>query len=183
VAVLVGRRLSDYARRVGLLKSVGGTPVLVAATFLAENLVLALFAAAVGLVIGWLASPLLTNPGAALIGAPGAPAISLTSAAVVVGLAIVVSLAATLLLAIRAARSSTVAALNDVARPPKRRGTLIRISTRLPVPTLFGLRLVTAGRAEGSSARRTSPLRSPVSSLCSRSTPTRTASSLRRRAA
>jgi putative ABC transport system permease protein len=60
----------------------------------------------------------------------------------VIGLAIVVALAATLLPAIRAARGSTVAALNDVARPPKRRGALVRISSRLPVPALFGLRLV-----------------------------------------
>jgi hypothetical protein len=32
VAVLVGRRLSQYARRVGLLKAVGATPSLAAAT-------------------------------------------------------------------------------------------------------------------------------------------------------
>jgi hypothetical protein len=32
VAVLVGRRLSEYARRVGLLKAVGGTPSVVAAS-------------------------------------------------------------------------------------------------------------------------------------------------------
>ena len=57
-------------------------------------------------------------------------------------MAIVVALAATLVPAIRASRSSTVAALNDVARPPKRRGALIRISSRLPIPALFGLRLV-----------------------------------------
>jgi putative ABC transport system permease protein len=37
---------------------------------------------------------------------------------------------------------STVAALNDVGRPPKRRGALVRISSRLPIPGLFGLRLV-----------------------------------------
>ena len=142
VAVLVGRRLSEYARRVGLLKAVGATPSVVAATFLVENLLLALFAAVVGLVAGWLISPLITKPGAALIGAAGAPAISMNTVTEVVGLAIVVALAATLLPAIRAAGSSTVAALNDVAHPPKRRGTLIRISTRLPVSTLFGLRLV-----------------------------------------
>jgi putative ABC transport system permease protein len=142
VAVLVGRRLSEYARRVGLLKAVGGTPSIVAATFLAENLVLALLAAAVGLVTGWLVSPLLTNPGAALIGTAGAAPISVGAAAEVVGLAIVVALAATLVPAIRAARSSTVAALNDVARPSRRRGSLIRISSKLPVPALFGLRLV-----------------------------------------
>src|ERR1700689_1504414 len=76
VAVLVGRRLSEYARRVGLLKAVGGTPSIVAATFLIENVVLALFAAAVGIGIGWLTAPLLTNPGAALIGTPGAPSLT-----------------------------------------------------------------------------------------------------------
>jgi ABC-type antimicrobial peptide transport system permease subunit len=142
VAVLVGRRLSEYAHRVGLLKAVGGTPSVVAATFLAENLVLALFAAVVGLVAGWLASPLITSPGAALVGSAGAPPISISAAVEVIGLAIVVALAATLVPAIRASRSSTVEALNDVARPPRRRGGLIRLSRRLPIPWLFGLRLV-----------------------------------------
>ncbi len=142
VAVLVGRRLSEYARQVGLLKAVGATPSVVTATFLVENLVLALIASVIGLVSGWLVSPLLTRPGAALIGAAGASPISLSSAADVIGVAIAVALAATLVPAIRAARSSTIDALNDVARPTKRRGRLIRLSTRLPVPTLFGLRLV-----------------------------------------
>ncbi|HXN37198.1 MAG TPA: FtsX-like permease family protein [Solirubrobacteraceae bacterium] len=142
VAVLVGRRLSEYARRVGLLKAVGGTPSVVAATFLAENLVLALFAAVVGLAAGWLAAPLITKPGAALIGTAGAAPLSLGTVVQVIGLAIVVSLAATLVPAIRASRGSTVAALNDVGRPPKRRGALVRISSRLPIPALFGLRLV-----------------------------------------
>jgi ABC-type antimicrobial peptide transport system permease subunit len=142
VAVLVGRRLSEYAHRVGLLKAVGGTPSVVAATFLAENLMLALFAAVVGLVAGWLASPLITGPGAALVGSAGAPPISISAAVEVIGLAIVVALAATLVPAIRASRSSTVEALNAVARPPRRRGGLIRLSRRLPIPGLFGLRLV-----------------------------------------
>ncbi len=142
VAVLVGRRLSEYARRVGLLKAVGATPALVAATFLAENLVLALFAAVVGLLAGWCAAPALTNAGAALIGTAGAPSLSLATAAEVIGVAVAVALAATLVPSIRAAWSSTVSAMNDVARPPRRRGLVIRISTRLPVPALFGLRLV-----------------------------------------
>jgi ABC-type antimicrobial peptide transport system permease subunit len=72
VAVLAGGRMTERTRRVGLLKAVGGSPGLVTATLMAENLVLALAAAAVGLVAGWLAAPLLTNPGAALIGTPGA---------------------------------------------------------------------------------------------------------------
>jgi ABC-type antimicrobial peptide transport system permease subunit len=142
VAVLVGRRLSEYARRVGLLKAVGGTPSVVAATFLSENLVLAIFAAAVGLVVGWLVSPLLTKPGAALIGTAGAPPLSLTTVAQVVGVAIAVALAATLVPAIRASRGSTVDAMNDVARAPRRRGMLVRISNRLPIPLLFALRLL-----------------------------------------
>jgi putative ABC transport system permease protein len=142
VAVLVGRRLSEYARRVGLLKAIGGTPSVVAATFLAENLVLALFAAVVGLAAGWLAAPLITRPGAALIGTAGAPPISSGAAVDVFALAIAVALAATLVPAIRASRGSTVAALNDVGRPPKRRGALVRISSKLPIPVLFGLRLV-----------------------------------------
>ena len=53
VAVLVGGRLAEGTRRVGLLKATGGTPGLVAATFLAENLFLALIAAFVGLLAGW----------------------------------------------------------------------------------------------------------------------------------
>ncbi len=142
VAVLVGRRLSEYARRVGLLKAVGGTPSVVAATFLAENLMLALFAALVGLAAGWLAAPLITKPGAALIGTAGAPTLSLANVVQVIGLAIVVALAATLVPAVRASCGSTVAALNDAGRPPKRRGALVRISSRLPIPGLFGLRLV-----------------------------------------
>jgi putative ABC transport system permease protein len=142
VAVLVGRRLSEYARRVGLIKAVGGTPSVVAATFLAENLVLAVFAALVGLVAGWLATPLITSPGAALVGAAGAAPVTLSSAVDVIALALVVALAATLVPAIRASRGSTVAALNDAGRPPRRRGALVRISSKLPIPALFGLRLV-----------------------------------------
>jgi putative ABC transport system permease protein len=145
VAVLVGRRLSEYSRRVGLLKTVGATPGTVATTFLTENLVLSLAAAVLGLAIGWLVAPTLTNPGSNLLGSAGAPSLTLTTVGEVLAVAVIVSLASTLLPAIRASRRSTVAALNDVARPPKRRGTLIRISRRLPTPALFGLRIV-AGR-------------------------------------
>ncbi len=141
VAVLVGGRLAESTRRVGLLKAAGGTPGLIAATFLAENLVLALAAGAAGLAAGVLAAPLLTNPGAALVGAPGAPALTPLMVAAVFGVALVVTLASTLTPAIRAARSSTVRALADAARRPRRHGTLIRLSRRLPAPALFGLRM------------------------------------------
>jgi putative ABC transport system permease protein len=142
VAVLVGSRLAEGTRRVGLLKAVGGTPDLVAATFLAENLFLALVAAFVGLLAGWRAAPLLSNPEADLVGAPGAPPLTLVTVVVGLGVALVVALASTLVPAIRAARMSTVSALADAPRLPRRRESLIRLSRKLPVPALFGLRLV-----------------------------------------
>lgn len=142
VAVLVGGRLAEQTRRVGLLKAVGGTPDLVAATFLAENLFLALVAAVVGLLAGWRAAPLLSNPGAELVGTPGAPPLTLVTVVVALGVALAVALASTLVPAIRAARMSTVSALADAPRLPRRRDSLIRLSRKLPVPALFGLRLV-----------------------------------------
>ena len=48
LSVLVGGRMADQTRRVGLLKAVGGTPSLVAAVLLAEYVLVAIVAAAVG---------------------------------------------------------------------------------------------------------------------------------------
>jgi putative ABC transport system permease protein len=142
VAVLVGGRLAEGTRRVGLLKAVGGTPSLVAATFLVENLFLALVAAIVGLLAGWRASPLLSRPEPDLVGVPGAPPLTLVAIVVAVSVALIVALASTLIPAMRAARMSTVSALADAPHLPKRRNSLIRLSRNLPVPALFGLRLV-----------------------------------------
>ena len=52
-----------------------------------------------------------------------------------------VAVAATLAPAVRASRTSTVLALADAARPPRRTAWLIAISARLPVPLLLGLRV------------------------------------------
>jgi len=142
VAVLVGGRLAEATRRVGLLKATGGTPGLVAATFLAENLFLALVAALAGLLAGWRAAPFISNPEADLIGTPGAPPLTLVTVVVAVGVALAVALASTLVPAIRAARMSTVSALADTPRLPKRRDWLIGLSRKLPLPALLGLRLV-----------------------------------------
>jgi putative ABC transport system permease protein len=142
VAVLAGGRMAAQNRRIGLLKAVGATPGLVTLVLLAENVVIAAFAAIAGLVIGWLAAPLLTSPGAALIGTPGAPSLTFGTIAEVVIVALLVALLATTVSAIRAGRTSTVSALADAARPPRRRARLIAMSARLPVPLLLGLRLV-----------------------------------------
>jgi putative ABC transport system permease protein len=142
VTVVVGGQLAEQTRRVGLLKAVGGTPGLVAVVLLAENLLLALAAAAAGLGAGWLAAPLLTSPGSGLLGTPGAPSLTLATAGWVAAVAVAVAMFATFVPALRAAGASTVAALTDVARPPRRRRLLVGLSRRLPVPLLLGLRLV-----------------------------------------
>ena len=54
IAVVVGSRMAEQTRRVGLLKAVGATPKMVAVVLLAENLLLALAAAAVGVTVGQL---------------------------------------------------------------------------------------------------------------------------------
>jgi putative ABC transport system permease protein len=141
VAVLVGGRMADQTRRVGLLKAVGGTPSLVAAVLLAEYVVVALLAAAAGLGAGWLTAPVLTDPGAGLLGSAGAPPLTMSTVGVVTAVALGVAVAATFVPAVRAARTSTVRALADSARAPRRTAWLIAISARLPVPLLLGLRV------------------------------------------
>ncbi|HXW79571.1 MAG TPA: FtsX-like permease family protein [Acidimicrobiales bacterium] len=144
VAVLVGVRMADQMRRVGLLKAVGGTPALVAAVLLAEYLVLALLAAAAGVAAGWLLAPLLANPGAGMLGTAGAPPLSLSNVVAVIVVALVIAVVATLVTAVRAARTSTVRALADSARQPRRSAWLIGLSAKLPVPLLLALHV--AGR-------------------------------------
>jgi ABC-type lipoprotein release transport system permease subunit len=141
VAVLVGGRMADQTRRVGLLKAVGSTPRLVAVVLLTEYLVLALLASAAGLAAGWLTAPLLSDPGAGLLGSAGAPSLTMATAAQVTAVALAIAALATVVPAVRAARTSTVDALADAARPPRRTPWLIAISTRLPVPLLLGLRV------------------------------------------
>jgi ABC-type lipoprotein release transport system permease subunit len=141
IAVLVGGRMADQIRRVGLLKAVGGTPRLVAAVLLAEYLVVALIATAAGLALGRLVAPLLTDPGAGLVGSAGSVPFTMSTVGVVTGVALGIAVAATFVPAVRAARTSTVLALADSARPPRRTSWLITISARLPVPLLLGLRI------------------------------------------
>jgi putative ABC transport system permease protein len=144
LAILVGGRMAEQLRRVGLLKAVGATPALVAGVLLAEHLALALVAAVAGLVVGRLAAPLLTSPGAALLGTAGAPQLTAATVGIVVAVAVAVAVLATFFPALRAARTSTVSALADAARQPRRRAWLIERSARLPVPLLLAVRV--AGR-------------------------------------
>jgi FtsX-like permease family len=141
VAVLVGGRMADQIRRVGLLKAVGATPTLIAAVLLAEYVVVALLAAAAGLAVGWLAAPLLADPSSGLLGRAGTPPLTVSTVGLVTAVALVVAVVATFVPAVRAARTSTVLALADSARPPRRTAWLIALSARLPISLLLGLRV------------------------------------------
>jgi putative ABC transport system permease protein len=141
LAVLVGGRMAEQVRRVGLLKAVGATPALVAGVLLAEYLALAFVAAVAGLVVGRLVAPLLTNPGVGLLGTAGAPPLTVSTVVLVVAVALAVAVVAAFIPALRAARTSTVDALADAARQPRRRGWLIKRSARLPVPLLLAVRV------------------------------------------
>ncbi len=142
VSILVGGRMVEQTRRVGLLKAVGATPWLVAGVFLFERVLVGLCAAILELVAGRLAAPLIDGPGAGLLGASGAPSVSGATVASVIALALAVAIMATFVPAIRAARQSTVAALNDSAREPRRREAVIILSAHLPVSLLLGVRLI-----------------------------------------
>lgn len=141
VAVLVGGRMATQSRRVGLLKAIGSTPFLIAVILLLENVLVSLCGAAVGLVVGWLTMPLLDASGASLLGAPSAASLSGSTVGVVVAVALAVACVATSVPAIRAARQTTVAALGDSARAPRRRAWVVALSAHLPAPLLVGARL------------------------------------------
>ena len=141
LAIVVGGRMAEQNRRVGLLKAVGGTPSLVAAVLLTEYLALAVVAAAAGLAVGRLAAPLLTSPGESLLGTAGAPQLTLPVIALVLAAALAIAALASYLPALRAARTSTIDALADAARQPRRHARLTTYSARLPVPLLLAVRL------------------------------------------
>lgn len=141
MSVLVGGRMAGQIRRVGLLKAVGGTPGLVAAILLAQYVALAAVAAAIGLALGRLIAPGLARPSAGLLGDAGPVPFTAGTIGLVAAVALGVAIAATAVPALRAARTSTVRALADAARTPRRASRLIALSARLPVPLLLGVRI------------------------------------------
>jgi ABC-type lipoprotein release transport system permease subunit len=141
VTVLAGSRMAGQTRRVGQLKTIGGTPGLVATVLLFEHALLALCAAGAGLLAGWLAAPLLSGPGAGLVGAPSAPSLGAPAIGLVTAAALCVAIIATFVPAIRAARISTVSALDNAARTPRRRASVVATSAHLSATLLLGIRM------------------------------------------
>jgi putative ABC transport system permease protein len=113
----------------------------VAVVLLAENLLLALAVTIIGLAVGYLVAPVLASPSLSLLGSANSPSLAASKAFIVVAGAVAVAVAATVIPAVRAARSSTTGALNDPARTPRRHGTVIALSARLPASLVLGLLL------------------------------------------
>jgi putative ABC transport system permease protein len=103
---------------------------------------LALVAAIVGMATGWLLAPLITHPGASLLGSAGSPALTPGMVVSAAGLAVAVAIVATIVPAVRGARTSTIRALTDPARGPRRRPRLIAFSSRLGAAGLLAVRLI-----------------------------------------
>jgi putative ABC transport system permease protein len=154
LVVLVGGRMRDETLRVGLLKAAGASPGFVSGLLLASYLAIGVVAAAVGLAVGRLLTPLLVGLSAGLLGHAGATSLTPADAAAVVGAVLAVVVLAVVTPAWRAARTSTLRALTGHTAVPRRRGLLVTVSGRLPAPALLGLRLA---------ARR--PRRSALTSL------------------
>jgi putative ABC transport system permease protein len=141
LVVLVGGRLADEGRRVGLLKATGATPRFIALVLVSSYLALGLVAAACGLLAGRLLAPTLVSRSAGLLGHVGSTSVSGTDVLVVVGTVVALVVLASLVPSWRAARRSTVEALAESGRAPRRRPLVNRLSTRMPVPALLGVRL------------------------------------------
>ncbi len=144
LVVLVGGRMSDEGRRVGMLKAAGATPGFVTRLLLATYLAIGLVAAALGIAAGRLLAPRLVSLSAGLLGHAGATTLTMTEGAIVTGCVLAVVVVACAVPAWRAARTSTVRALTDGNHPPRRNRLVVAVSTRMPTPALLGLRL--AGR-------------------------------------
>ena len=99
-------------------------------------------AAAIGLAAGVPLAPALASPGDGLLGAAPAPPLTAVTAMLVLGIALLVAVGATLVPAVRAARITTLRALNDPAALPRRHALLVSLSAHLPVPMLLAVRLV-----------------------------------------
>ena len=144
LVVLVGGRMSDEVRRVGMLKAAGATPGFVIRLLLTSYLAIGIAAAILGISAGRLLAPRLVTLSAGLLGHSGPITLATSEAATVLGCVLAIVILACAVPAWRAGRTSTMQALIDGSRRPRRYRLLVALSARMPTPALLGLRL--AGR-------------------------------------
>jgi len=114
------------------------------AVVLVEYLAMATVAAAIGIIVGTLLSPLIGRDLPILYGAPTTPPITWPRAAAVVATAMAVVVTGSVPAALRGVRQSTVRALSSTARPPRRASRVARWAANvgLPLAAVLGLRSV-----------------------------------------
>ena len=84
LVVLVGGRMTDEVRRIGMLKAAGATPGFVTRLLLTSYLAIGLVAAVLGIAGGRLLAPRLVTLSAGLLGNSGATTLTMAEAATVV---------------------------------------------------------------------------------------------------
>jgi putative ABC transport system permease protein len=141
LVVLVGGRMGDEVRRVGILKAAGATPGFVTRLLLGSYVAVGLAAGMVGVVAGRFLAPVLVTRSAGLLGRTGATSVTLTDAMIVLLSLMLIVIVASAIPAWRAARTSTVRALADSGRGARRSRILVALSSKLPASALLGLRL------------------------------------------
>ena len=149
VGILVGARVLDQHREIGLLKAVGLTPRQVNAVFVLESAVLGLVASVIGFAVGAAMAPRLAGAMAeTMVTAPTTAAEP--GHALVAGLPVVLVLVLSAWLAARRrTRMSVFTALQSGRATPPRRSWLVAATRALPlsIPMDVGLRAFLAGRA------------------------------------
>jgi putative ABC transport system permease protein len=142
LATLVGGRVAAQARDVGLLKTTGLTPRQVGLVFLLEQLAIGALGCAIGVLVGWLATPAFTARAASLVNASETPPLDPAQTALVVVSVLALVATFTLVPAVAAARRPAVETLRGGERALGGRSRLGRLADRLrlPLPAVLGAR-------------------------------------------
>ena len=137
---VVGGQVLARVRDIGLLKAVGFTPTQVAVLLLVEHVSLSLPAAALGVGIGFAASPSILRIGAGGLGTLPTPVLDPTlTVATVLGVPLAIA-AITLLPAWRGGQVPTVQALTTgLSRGHSRPSRVARLASRLRLPAVIAM--------------------------------------------
>jgi len=149
VGILVGARVLEQNREIGLLKAVGLTPAQVTAVFVIESATLGLVATVLGYAAGTALAPRLAGAMAETMIEPPATAAD-PAHLLVAGLPVLLVLVlSTWAAARRRTRASVLNALQSRQALPHHRSLLARVARALPlgVPLHVGIRSLLAGRA------------------------------------
>ena len=141
LATLVGGRVVAQAREIGTLKAAGLTPGQVARLLVVEQLGLAVLGVVVGVVGGWLLTPVFSTPTASLLNASETPSFDPLSVLLVAAIVLGAVVVFTLVPGLHAARRTT-AELTAATGGRLRRSRMGGLADRLglPVPAWVGFR-------------------------------------------